>query len=100
MPVCQPTPDRQLSTIFGLFLVVMVALTAILALPAQAEAQPEAPHVVTIGVVADNEPYTFFEGRQPTGFSIDVLRLVEKHSNLRFDFRAGSWPDIYAAFLR
>lgn len=100
MPVCQPTPDRQLSTIIGLLLVVMVALTAIFALPAQAEAQPEAPHVVTIGVVADNEPYTFFEGRQPTGFSIDVLRLVEKHSNLRFDFRAGSWPDIYAAFLR
>ena len=49
---------------------------------------------------ADNEPYTFFEGRKPTGFSIDVLRLIEQRSHLRFDIRAGSWPDIYAAFLR
>ncbi|GHD49878.1 diguanylate cyclase (GGDEF) domain-containing protein [Marinobacter persicus] len=68
------------------------------ALPAQAQVDPT--QTVTIGVVADNEPYTFFEGRKPTGFSIDVLRLIEQRSHLRFDIRAGSWPDIYAAFLR
>ncbi|PSF14772.1 diguanylate cyclase [Marinobacter shengliensis] len=75
-------------------------MIAVLTFAARAE-EPESPSpVVTIGVVADNEPYTFFEGRNPAGFSIDVLREVASNSNLVFDFRAGSWPDIYAAFLR
>ncbi|PSF08988.1 diguanylate cyclase [Marinobacter halophilus] len=69
-------------------------------LTAQATEPDNGNRVVTIGVVADNEPYTFFEGRNPAGFSIDVLREVARNSNLTFDFRAGSWPDIYAAFLR
>ncbi|MFB2703873.1 transporter substrate-binding domain-containing diguanylate cyclase [Marinobacter shengliensis] len=73
---------------------------AVLTFAARAEEPESLSPVVTIGVVADNEPYTFFEGRNPAGFSIDVLREVASNSNLIFDFRAGSWPDIYAAFLR
>lgn len=84
----------------GLLQALLVILILFLITLPQAQAQAEPPQEVTIGVVADNEPYTFFEGRRPTGFSIDVLRLVGEHSNLHFDFRAGSWPDIYAAFLR
>ncbi|HAC26618.1 MAG TPA: diguanylate cyclase, partial [Marinobacter hydrocarbonoclasticus] len=75
-------------------------LSLVVAGLARAESPEDRPPVITIGVVADNEPYTFFEGRTPTGFSIDVLREVARNANLTFDFRAGSWPDIYAAFLR
>ncbi|WP_431474317.1 transporter substrate-binding domain-containing protein [Marinobacter sp. KM021] len=82
------------------WLTLATLMIAVLTFAARAE-EPESPSpVVTIGVVADNEPYTFFEGRNPAGFSIDVLREVASNSNLIFDFRAGSWPDIYAAFLR
>ena len=82
------------------WLTLATLMIAVLTFAARAE-EPESPSpVVTIGVVADNEPYTFFEGRNPAGFSIDVLREVASNSNLVFDFRAGSWPDIYAAFLR
>lgn len=95
-PLLCPRPPA----ITGLFRAILTMLALLLSTVPHASAQNESPRIVTIGVVADNEPYSFFEGRKPTGFSIDVLRLVEKHSNLRFDFRAGSWPDIYAAFLR
>lgn len=77
-----------------------LVLLLTLATPCQATVSPADKRVVTIGVVADNEPYSFFEGRNPSGFSIDVLREVARNANLAFDFRAGSWPDIYAAFMR
>ena len=82
------------------WLTLATLMIAVLTFAAWAEEPESLSPVVTIGVVADNEPYTFFEGRNPAGFSIDVLREVASNSNLVFDFRAGSWPDIYAAFLR
>ncbi|WP_228263792.1 transporter substrate-binding domain-containing diguanylate cyclase [Marinobacter shengliensis] len=82
------------------WLTLATLMIAVLTFAARAEEPGSLSPVVTIGVVADNEPYTFFEGRNPAGFSIDVLREVASNSNLVFDFRAGSWPDIYAAFLR
>ncbi len=54
----------------------------------------------TVGVVADNEPYSSIESRVARGFSIDVLNKLSETLNIRFDYRVGSWPDIYAAFLR
>lgn len=82
------------------WLTLATLMIAVLTFAARAEEPESLSPVVTIGVVADNEPYSFFEGRNPAGFSIDVLREVASNSNLVFDFRAGSWPDIYAAFLR
>lgn len=58
------------------------------------------PQSFTVGVVADNEPYSSSEGRVARGFSIDVLNKLSETLNIRFDYRVGSWPDIYAAFLR
>ena len=95
----QPATVCSLVTIARWFSAFLVLLELV-AFSAQASAQTDARQVVSIGVVADNEPYSFFEGRRPTGFSIDVLHLIEKHSRLTFDIRAGSWPDIYSAFLR
>ncbi len=84
---------------FARFALLLCAMLLV-AFSAQAADPEDTNRVVTIGVVADNEPYSFFEGRNPAGFSIDVLREVARHSNINFDFRAGSWPDIYSAFLR
>ncbi|MDR9425431.1 MAG: transporter substrate-binding domain-containing protein [Marinobacter sp.] len=100
MPIRLPITHSRPPAINSLILAILTTLALLLVVAQQARAQAQPPHNVTIGVVADNEPYTFFEGRKPTGFSIDLLRLVEKAGNLEFDFRAGSWPDIYAAFLR
>lgn len=55
---------------------------------------------VSVGVVADNKPYSNVEGRTPSGFSVDVLREVANHAGLTLEFRAGTWPEIFAAFQR
>jgi len=54
---------------------------------------------VSIGIVSDNQPYTAIHGREAVGFSVDVLNEVARHTGLTFKYRAGAWPDIYAAFL-
>ncbi|NMT62563.1 transporter substrate-binding domain-containing diguanylate cyclase [Marinobacter orientalis] len=54
---------------------------------------------VSVGIVADNKPYSNIEGRTPSGFSIDVLREVARQADLTLEFRAGTWPEIYGAFL-
>lgn len=54
----------------------------------------------TVGVVADNEPYSSIENRVVRGFSVDVLNKLSETLNIGFDYRVGSWADIYAAFLR
>jgi diguanylate cyclase (GGDEF)-like protein len=58
------------------------------------------PLSITIGVVSDNEPYSTANGRIAKGFSIDVLNKLSETLDIRFDYRVGSWPDIYSAFLR
>ncbi len=55
--------------------------------------------VVSIGIVADNQPYSNVEGRTASGFSVDVLREVAQHAGITFRFQAGSWPEIYGAFM-
>lgn len=71
----------------------------LLALAVIVPAWGEQSSPVTIGIVSDNQPYSTISGRDASGFSIDVLREVERHSSLTFEFRAGSWPEIYSAFL-
>ncbi|WP_162149948.1 transporter substrate-binding domain-containing protein [Nitrincola alkalisediminis] len=55
---------------------------------------------VSVGVVADNEPYSWMNASQPSGFSIDVLEKVASLTELTFEYRVGSWPEVYSAFLR
>lgn len=54
--------------------------------------------VVTIGVVSGNEPYSLYRNGEIKGFSVDVLRAIEKRTGLRFELRAGSWSEIYNSF--
>lgn len=100
LPIC-PSHRHPWPSTPPLLSVLLTFALMFLSIPmALAHAQGDDAPTVTIGVVADNEPYTFFEGRTPRGFSVDVLRLVEQHSDVTFEFRAGSWPDIYSAFMK
>ncbi|MGE4267912.1 MAG: transporter substrate-binding domain-containing protein [Deferribacterales bacterium] len=54
---------------------------------------------VIVGVVNDNEPYSFFRDGAEKGFSVDFLHMMEKESGLKFKIRMGNWTDIYNAFL-
>ncbi len=97
--------SRLFSFRFTIFFAWLTFLClAITALPSQAspESSSESPAArpVTIGVVAGDKPYSFFEDGAPAGFSIDILREVSAHSGLSFQFRVGSWPEIYSAFMR
>ncbi|MFN4063848.1 MAG: transporter substrate-binding domain-containing protein, partial [Parazoarcus communis] len=56
--------------------------------------------VISIGVVADNEPYSWVDGVEPAGFSIDVLEEIARQAGVSFSYRFGSWPEIYPAFMR
>ncbi|WP_235890590.1 transporter substrate-binding domain-containing protein [Martelella alba] len=53
---------------------------------------------ISIGVVADNEPYSFYRNGQIMGWSVDVIRKIAEISGLEFDIRMGSWPEIYRQF--
>ncbi|WP_228705776.1 transporter substrate-binding domain-containing protein [Marinobacter sp. es.048] len=57
-------------------------------------------HAITVGIVSDNKPYSFDDGPGASGFSVDVLREVARQTDLNFRFQAGSWPEVYDAFLR
>lgn len=77
---------------YPLYCVVLLAL--LVTTPVRA-ASP-----VSIGIVSDNQPYSSISGREASGFSIDILKEVEHHSGLTFEYRAGSWPELYSAFMR
>lgn len=52
----------------------------------------------SIGVVADNEPYSFFRNGTTMGWTLDVLKRIEVATGLRFAPRMGAWPEIYGTF--
>lgn len=91
-----PSSQRFRSMDVGQWLPGMACLLLILlAAPVFAET----PRTISIGIVSDNQPYSSMDGREASGFSVDVLQEVAHQAGLTFAFRAGSWPDIYAAFL-
>lgn len=58
------------------------------------------PDSISVGIVADNEPYSGYGRNGPEGFSVDVLNKISELTGIRFEYRVGSWTDIYSAFLR
>ena len=98
-----PRPGRG-STLLVLLLLLTIWAPGVfgtqLELDAEARTYLAGGPTITIGVVADNEPYSWIEGGQLSGFSIDVLEEIAHHTGLRFNYRAGSWPELYPAFLR
>ena len=53
---------------------------------------------VSIGVVSDNEPYSFYRNGRMMGWTLDVLERVEAETGLAFTLRMGTWPEIYRTF--
>ncbi|MEP1214274.1 MAG: transporter substrate-binding domain-containing protein [Marinobacter sp.] len=90
--IARQRPPRN--TVLHAFYAVLVL--TLLSFPVWSADKPN----VSVGVVADNKPYSNIEGRVPAGFSIDVLREVAQHAGLTLEFRAGTWPEIFGAFLR
>ncbi len=52
----------------------------------------------TIGVVSDNEPYSFYRNGQIMGWTVDVIRRIEARSGMTLNIRLGAWPEIYKRF--
>ena len=86
----RPSLITLLASIFG-----VLALT-FLSMPAW----PSVKEPISVGIVADNKPYTSMAGRTASGFSIDIVREVASQSGLDIEFRAGSWPEVFGAFQR
>ncbi|WP_108662480.1 transporter substrate-binding domain-containing diguanylate cyclase [Acuticoccus kandeliae] len=55
---------------------------------------------VSVGIVSDNEPYSFFRNGRTLGWTVDVLHRLEAETGLVFNMRMGAWPDIYGTFRR
>ncbi|MCF3936151.1 transporter substrate-binding domain-containing protein [Acuticoccus sp. M5D2P5] len=60
----------------------------------------EANRRVSVGVVSDNEPYSFFRNGQTMGWTVDVLRRVADIAGFEFNIRLGTWPEIYDSFRK
>lgn len=91
---------KRLLCLFATFMLLLSLPVRAADLDAEARSFLESHPVVSIGVIADNEPYSWIDGVEPVGFSIDVLEEISRHTGLRFNYRVGSWPEIYPAFLR
>jgi diguanylate cyclase (GGDEF)-like protein len=79
---------------FAVFLLIVFCLLT-LQVKAASDSSP-----VTIGIVADNAPYSSLGSGGLRGFSLDILEELSRISGVEFDYRVGSWSEIYAAFLR
>jgi len=53
---------------------------------------------VTVGVVADNEPYSFYRNGRMMGWTLDILDRIEVESGLTLVPRMGTWPEVYSTF--
>jgi len=54
---------------------------------------------ITIGIPADDEPYSFLEHGKYQGYSHDILEKLSAISGLKFDYRMGNWSEIYDSFI-
>ncbi|WP_236744523.1 hypothetical protein [Marinobacter similis] len=68
------------SLLTGLGLVVLAVLLILNSRPILGDETSDDNLVVSIGVVADSKPYSFFEGRSTSGFSADILKEIAANS--------------------
>ncbi|PRX08110.1 UNVERIFIED_ORG: periplasmic/7TM domain sensor diguanylate cyclase [Martelella mediterranea] len=53
---------------------------------------------VSIGVVADNDPYSFYRNGNIMGWTVDVIGAIGTMTGLDFRLRMGSWSEVYGQF--
>ncbi|WP_244464822.1 transporter substrate-binding domain-containing protein [Martelella endophytica] len=54
--------------------------------------------VASVGVVADNDPYSFYRNGNILGWTVDVIDRIGTMTGLDFRPRMGSWSEIYRQF--
>ncbi|UOM37158.1 transporter substrate-binding domain-containing protein [Acuticoccus sp. I52.16.1] len=87
--------------LLGLILAGWLAGTGAATAGPFSEAETEwlaAQRPITVGVVADNEPYSFFRNGRNLGWTIDVLDRIEAITGLSIIPRMGAWREIYGTF--
>ena len=87
-----------LATICTLTSVVPQAKADSLSLTKEEQAWIAENSDVSIGVVADNEPYSFYLNGNIMGWTIDVIDQISAMTGLDLNPRLGSWPEIYGQF--
>ncbi|TNB48818.1 transporter substrate-binding domain-containing protein [Martelella lutilitoris] len=53
---------------------------------------------VSVGVVADNDPYSFYRNGNIMGWTVDLIGVIGTMTGLDFKLRMGSWSDVYGQF--
>jgi len=55
-------------------------------------------NTITVGVLEDFYPFSFYENETTKGFSYNLLKLISKKSNLKFEFVTDTWSNNYTNF--
>ena len=85
-----------LSLLFLLFSSISIAKP--FALTEQEKAFIKNTPVVTVGMMPDFTPFSYYVGDEIVGFEHDLLDVISKKTGLRFEKRIDKWTSIYNAF--
>ena len=53
---------------------------------------------LNVGVVSDNDPYSFYRNGNIMGWSVDVIGVIGTMTGLDLKLRMGSWSEVYSEF--
>ncbi|MBB4121022.1 diguanylate cyclase [Martelella radicis] len=54
---------------------------------------------LSVGVVADNDPYSFYRNGNIMGWTVDLIGVISTMTGLDLNLRMGAWSDVYGQFL-
>jgi signal transduction histidine kinase len=79
-------------------LLIMMALSPFLPVPAHAEGPSQAPASVTVGGDRDYPPYEFLDKEgQPTGYNVELTKAIADVMGMKVTFRLGAWSQMRSA---
>lgn len=54
--------------------------------------------IVTVGMMPDFTPFTYYIKNTPVGFEHDLLKIIAEKTGLRFEKKIANWTTIYSSF--
>lgn len=54
--------------------------------------------IITVGMMPDFTPFSYYHGEEVVGFEHDLLKIVSKRSGLKFEKKIDQWSTIYNNF--
>lgn len=54
--------------------------------------------IVTVGMMPDFTPFTYYIKNTPVGFEHDLLKIISEKTGLRFKKKIANWTTIYSSF--